>query len=52
MKVLGNDWENLRLLTGSAERVLFLGFKSDKLKPLTGTSPAKVMRCSSRLWSA
>jgi N-acyl-D-amino-acid deacylase len=42
MKVLSNDWENLRLLTGSAERVLFLGFKSEKLKPLTGMTLAAV----------
>jgi N-acyl-D-amino-acid deacylase len=42
MKVLSNDWENLRLLTGSAERVLFLGFKNDKLKPLTGKTLAAV----------
>jgi N-acyl-D-amino-acid deacylase len=42
MKVLSNDWENLRLLTGSAARVLFLGFKNDKLKPLTGKTLAAV----------
>jgi N-acyl-D-amino-acid deacylase len=29
-------WENLRLQAGSPERVLFIGFKSDKLKPLIG----------------
>jgi N-acyl-D-amino-acid deacylase len=44
MKVLSNDWENLRLLTGSAERVLFLGFKNDKLKPLTGKTLAAVAK--------
>ncbi|HMG54237.1 MAG TPA: amidohydrolase family protein [Kofleriaceae bacterium] len=44
MKQPGDDWENLRLLAGSAERVLLLGFKSDKLKPLTGKTLAEVAR--------
>ncbi|HSR96672.1 MAG TPA: D-aminoacylase [Kofleriaceae bacterium] len=44
MKVLSNDWENLRLLAGSAERVLFLGFKNDKLKPLTGMTLGAVAK--------
>ncbi|HEY6178818.1 MAG TPA: amidohydrolase family protein [Kofleriaceae bacterium] len=42
MKVPSNAWENLRLLAGSADRVLLLGFKSDKLKPLTGKNLAEV----------
>ncbi len=42
MKVASNDWENLRLLAGAAERVMFLGFKNDKLKPLTGKTLAEV----------
>ncbi len=40
MKVPSAAWENLRLLTGSAERVLLIGFKNDKLKPLTGMTLA------------
>jgi N-acyl-D-amino-acid deacylase len=44
MKVLGNGWENLRLLAGAPERVLFLGFKNDKLKPLTGKNLAEVAK--------
>ncbi|TWI02675.1 N-acyl-D-amino-acid deacylase [Luteimonas cucumeris] len=44
MKSLDNAWENIRLLTGSNERVLLIGFKSDKLKPLTGKSLAEVAR--------
>jgi N-acyl-D-amino-acid deacylase len=44
MKQPSNDWENLRLLTGSDERVLFLGFKNEKLKPLTGKTLAEVAR--------
>jgi N-acyl-D-amino-acid deacylase len=43
MKVPSNDWENLRLLAGGAERVLFLGFKNDKLKPMTGKTLAEVV---------
>lgn len=35
-------WENLRLLAGSDERVLLLGFKSDKLKPLSGKTLQQV----------
>jgi N-acyl-D-amino-acid deacylase len=35
-------WENLRLQAGSAERVLFIGFKSEKLKPLIGKTLAEV----------
>lgn len=42
MKVPSNAWENLRLLAGGADRVLLLGFKSDKLKPLTGKNLAQV----------
>ena len=38
------DWENLMRLTGSPDRVLFLGFKSAKLKPLTGKTLAEVAK--------
>lgn len=31
-------WENLRLLAGSNERVVMIGFKSERLKPLVGKS--------------
>lgn len=44
MKLPSNDWENLRLLAGGADRVLFLEFKNDKLKPLTGKTLAEVAR--------
>jgi N-acyl-D-amino-acid deacylase len=37
-------WENIRLLTGSDERVLLLGFKNDELKPLTGRTLAEVAK--------
>jgi N-acyl-D-amino-acid deacylase len=44
MKVPSDDWENLGLLAGGAERVLLLGFKTDKLKPLTGKNLAEVAK--------
>ncbi|HEX7190538.1 MAG TPA: D-aminoacylase [Thermoanaerobaculia bacterium] len=36
------DWESLLRLAGSPDRVLLVGFKSDKLKPLTGKTLADV----------
>lgn len=35
-----DQWENLYLLAGSPEKVLLVGFKSEKLKPLTGRTLA------------
>ena len=35
-------WENLRLQAGSADRVLFIGFRSEQLKPLIGKTLAEV----------
>ncbi len=37
-----NEWENLYLLAGSADKVLLAGFKNDALKPLTGKTLAEV----------
>ena len=37
-----DDWENLYLAAGSAERVLLVGFKNEKLKHLTGRTLASV----------
>lgn len=37
-----DKWENFYLLAGSPERVLFIGFKIDSLKPLTGKTLAEV----------
>src|SRR5688500_3189280 len=39
-----NKWENLYLADGSPDRILLIGFKSDKLKPLTGKSLAEVAK--------
>ncbi|MEO5721459.1 MAG: D-aminoacylase [Chthoniobacterales bacterium] len=38
------DWENFYLATGSPEKILLVGFKSEKLKPLTGKSLAEVAK--------
>ncbi|MEP6881705.1 MAG: amidohydrolase family protein, partial [Dokdonella sp.] len=42
MKDPNVEWENLRLLAGDDSRILFIGFKSDALKPLTGKTLAEV----------
>lgn len=39
-----DKWENLYLAAGSPDRVLFIGFKSEKLKPLTGKTLAEVAK--------
>ena len=44
MRDPGADWENLRLLAGSDERVILIDFRSAKLKPLTGRTLAEVAR--------
>ncbi|MEO8574721.1 MAG: amidohydrolase family protein, partial [Pyrinomonadaceae bacterium] len=42
MRTPTDKWENLRLAAGSPDRVLLVGFKNEKLKPLTGKSLAEV----------
>jgi len=44
MKRPGQGWENIRLLTGSDERVRLIGFKNERLKPLTGKTLAEVAK--------
>ena len=39
-----DEWENLHLAAGSADRVLLVDFKSEKLKPLTGKTLAEVAK--------
>ena len=39
-----DKWENLYLAAGSPARILLNGFKSEKLKPLTGKSLAEVAK--------
>jgi N-acyl-D-amino-acid deacylase len=44
MRTPTDKWENLRLAAGSPERILLVGFKNDKLKPLTGKTLGEVAR--------
>jgi N-acyl-D-amino-acid deacylase len=44
MRAPSDTWENLIRLAGSPDRVLLIGFKNDKLKPLTGKTLAEVAR--------
>jgi N-acyl-D-amino-acid deacylase len=44
VRVDSDAWENLYLAAGSPERILLAGFKSQKLKPLTGKSLADVAK--------
>ncbi|SFN27544.1 N-acyl-D-amino-acid deacylase family protein [Dokdonella immobilis] len=43
MKTDSDAWENLRLLAGDDSRVLFIGFRNEALKPLTGKTLAEVV---------
>jgi N-acyl-D-amino-acid deacylase len=38
------QWENFFLLAGTPDNVLFVGFKNEKLRPLTGKTLAEVAR--------
>src|SRR6266496_2003452 len=44
VKIDSDKWENLYLAAGSPEKILLVGFKSDKLKPLTGKTLADVAK--------
>ena len=44
VKIDSDKWENLYLSAGSPDRIILVGFKSDKLKPLTGKSLAEVAK--------
>ena len=44
VKTPSNEWENLYLAAGSPDKILLVGFKSDKLKPLTGKSLAEAAK--------
>jgi len=43
-----DEWENLYIGAGSPDKILLFGFKSDKLKPLTGKSLAEVAKMRGR----
>src|SRR6185503_13892749 len=44
VQVDSDKWENLYLAAGSPEKILLSGFKSEKLKPLTGKSLAEIAK--------
>ena len=44
VQVDSDEWENLYLAAGSPEQILLVGFRSEKLKPLTGKTLAEVAR--------
>ncbi len=44
MTTPSDEWENLLLAAGSAEKVVLVGFRNDTLKPLTGKTLAEVAR--------
>jgi N-acyl-D-amino-acid deacylase len=44
MRTPSKEWESLYLAAGSPERVLVIGFKNEKLKPLTGKTLAEVAK--------
>jgi N-acyl-D-amino-acid deacylase len=44
MKAPGKDWENICYAAGDASNVLLIGFRSEKLKPLTGKTLADVSK--------
>ena len=48
VQIDSDKWENLYLAAGSPYRIILAGFKSDKLKPLTGKSLAEVARMRGR----
>jgi N-acyl-D-amino-acid deacylase len=43
-----DEWENFFVATGSPEKILLIGFKNDKLKPLTGKTLAEVAKLRSQ----
>ena len=44
VKTPSDNWENYYLAAGSPDRILLVGFKSEKLKPLTGKTLAEVAK--------
>lgn len=44
VKTPSDAWENLYLAAGAPDKILLVGFKSEKLKPLTGKSLAEVAK--------
>jgi len=51
VQVDSDKWENLYLAAGSPEKILLVGFKSEKLKPLTGKTLAEVAKMREKIQS-
>ena len=48
VRVDSDDWENTYASAGSPENILLVGFKSEKLKPLTGKTLSEVAKMRGR----
>jgi N-acyl-D-amino-acid deacylase len=48
VRVDSNAWENLYLAAGSPDKIVLTGFKSEKLKPLTGKTLDEVAKMHSK----
>ena len=48
VRVDSNGWENLYLAAGSPDKIVLTGFKSEKLKPLTGKTLGEVAKMRSK----
>ncbi|HEY6895410.1 MAG TPA: D-aminoacylase [Rhodanobacteraceae bacterium] len=46
----GKDWENLCYAAGDPKNILLIGFKNEKLKPLTGKTLADVAAMRGKSW--
>jgi N-acyl-D-amino-acid deacylase len=44
MRTPSEEWESLYLAAGSPDKIMLIGFKNDKLKPLTGQTLAQVAK--------
>jgi N-acyl-D-amino-acid deacylase len=44
MRTPSEEWESLYLAAGSPDKILLIGFKNEKLKPLTGQTLAQVAK--------
>jgi N-acyl-D-amino-acid deacylase len=42
MKTPSDEWENMLVLAGTPDNILLIGFKTEKLKPLTGKTVAEI----------
>jgi len=50
MAATGKDWENLCYAAGDPKNILLIGFKNEKLKPLTGKTLADVATLRGKSW--